>query len=868
MAISSPGIGSNLDVNSIVKQLMAAEAQPLSLLDRKEASYLSKLTAFGSLKGALTSFQTAASALNNPAKFQGMSALSGDTTIVKASASSTAAAGSYNVNVTQLAQAQALMSSGLASATATIGGGTSTTLTFSFGTISGGNFISNSSKLSTAVATNGIPANSISINGSTIATSSSTNSAKELATQINLLQATTGVSASAAATDTGEAAVGALGALGAFTTITPGAGSYSLSVGGVSILSSSTGATDAAALDAAITAKTAALNAAGITVSGQAAGTGASALRFTRADGSNIAVTETLAGGATGGFTTTVAGNTKTFTSSVTLTSPGAITIGGSNPSLAGLTAGILPNAYSGASFVQDSNQATGTVTIDSTNNTLQGIRDAINKANIGVTATIVSDGSSTPNRLVIASNKTGATSSMKIAVSGGGDSAISNLMAYDPAGTQKLTQTTVAQSAALTVNGVAVTNTTNSISEAIQGVSLTVSKVGSTTVSVSRDTTTVTSSVNAFVKAFNDINKTIKDLTAYNSTTKTGGPLVGDATARAIQNRIRQVIGTAIPELGSNSIKTLADIGITVNKDGVMAADSTKLQNAITNNPTEISALFSAMGKTTDSMVSFVSSTSATKPGKYDINITKLASQGKAVGTVGAGLTITSGVNDKLDMSVDGVNATVTLAAGTYTIDSLVSQVQSVINGASAYTAAGISVKVSANVSNVLTIESNRYGSASKVLVAGSGAASLMGAPESTSGEDVAGQIGGITATGSGQFLTGATGSINEGLKLQITGGALLGRGTVNVSHGYAYQLNSVVESYLTSSGIVTSRTDGINKSIKDIGRQRELINSRLVETEKRLRAQFTALDTAISGMTRTSTFLQQQLSNLPKIE
>src|SRR5690606_15475990 len=74
---------------------------------------------------------------------------------------------------------------------------------------------------------------------------------------------------------------------------------------------------------------------------------------------------------------------------------------------------------HTGATSTQDAEQAAGSITIDSSNNSLQGIRDAINAANIGVTATLISDGSAAPERLVLTSTKTGEKSSMKITVDG-----------------------------------------------------------------------------------------------------------------------------------------------------------------------------------------------------------------------------------------------------------------------------------------------------------------------------------------------------------------------------------------------------------------------------------------------------------------
>ncbi|MBK7325750.1 MAG: hypothetical protein IPI89_06350 [Propionivibrio sp.] len=102
MAISAPGLGSNLDINSIVSQLMALEQRPLALLQSKEAGFQAKITALGSLKGAISTLQTAASALV-PAtgttaleKFSVFNATISDKAIASATASSSAIVGSYN----------------------------------------------------------------------------------------------------------------------------------------------------------------------------------------------------------------------------------------------------------------------------------------------------------------------------------------------------------------------------------------------------------------------------------------------------------------------------------------------------------------------------------------------------------------------------------------------------------------------------------------------------------------------------------------------------------------------------------------------------------------------------------------------------
>src|SRR5690348_2076052 len=108
MAISSPGIGSGLDVNGIVTQLMSVEKQPLTLLNQKEASFQSQLSAYGTLRGALATFQTAVNGLDSLSAFQAVSANSSDTSVLSAAATKDAIAGVHDLNVTQLARAQSL----------------------------------------------------------------------------------------------------------------------------------------------------------------------------------------------------------------------------------------------------------------------------------------------------------------------------------------------------------------------------------------------------------------------------------------------------------------------------------------------------------------------------------------------------------------------------------------------------------------------------------------------------------------------------------------------------------------------------------------------------------------------------------------
>jgi flagellar hook-associated protein 2 len=855
---------------------MSAESTPLGNYDAKTAAYQAKLTAYGKVSSAVGTFQAALTTLNSAATFSALNTSSGNKDILTGTASAGAVAGKYKINVTQLAQAQSLNTAGKASTSAMIGAGAKTTLTFQFGSVSGGTFGVAGSALGAASAVSGIASGSLTINGTAIATSGTTRSARDLTAAINDETDSTGVTARAGVTTTSNTLFAGFGDV----VIGSGGGSYALSVGGVQLVSTSGGApVTAASIGDALdnTSVQNALAAANITVSGSATdGT----LQFSAADGANITILETVSGSVTGGIGlapgSANAGSSTTASAGVSLISADGsqVVVGGSNPAAAGLAAGS-GGSYLGASFSQDGSQASGTVTLDAKDQSLQGIRDAINKANIGVTATIVSDGSDTPYHLVITSNKTGAKSTMKIGVDGadGGtaDPAIAALLAYDPAGAQNLTQTSGAQDTKLNMNGIEVTSSNTTVTDAVQGVSMTVAGLGSTTLTVSKDTSSVTDAINSFVKAYNTLNTTIAGLTKYDATTKTAGALQGDAAVRSIQTQLRRVLGTAVEGLDSG-MTNLSRVGISFQKDGSLAVDSSKLSKAMTDNFADIAGLFAAVGKASDGNISFDKSTAATKPGEYAVNISKMATQGKLTGAsalsgptmIKPNTTWTVTLN-QTDPVTESKVQNISIPAGTYDNTQLAAMLRAAINGNTTFAGAGDSVETSVDTSGKLSISSSKYGEASSISISsvtGSAVSDLFGAATPVKGSNVEGTIGGVAATGNGQTLTAAAGSAAEGIQLTVKSGTTGDRGTVTFSQGYAYQLTNLAASFVGNDSIIKSKTDGLNVSIKSVADQRDKFSQRLTGMEARYRAQFTALDTMLQSMQTTQSYLTQQLA------
>jgi flagellar hook-associated protein 2 len=622
-------------------------------------------------------------------------------------------------------------------------------------------------------------------------------------------------------------------------------------------------------------ATTQALTAAGVTFSGKASdGT----LKFTSADGSDLDVTETVTGSVTGGVHnagTANSGSTAHASGGVDLTSTDGspITIAGTNPALAGFTAGT-GGSYSGAGFALDGAQTISTVTIDPSNQTLSGIRDAINKANIGVTASIVSDGSDKPYHLVLASSKTGANANMKIMVSGTDgsdpDPAMASLLSYDPAGVQGMQQTSAAQDTLLNVNGIAVKSHTKDVTDAISGVTLTAAQTGTSTLSVARDTASVTNSINGFVKAYNTLSSTMAGLTSYDPDSKRAGVLQGDFTVRSIQTQLRAALGNAVQ--GLDGMTTLSQIGVSFQKDGTLAVDSTKLNTAMTNNFNDIAGLFAAVGKASDGQVSVSGSSSKTQAGNYAVNITQMATQSTLTGASPLNASTVIGANTTWSVTLNQTDPTtaskvqnIAIPAGSYSPAELAAVLRSSINGDSDFASSGDTVAASVDSTGHMVLSSTKWGSGSNLSlssVTGTSTDTVFGGAKADAGKDVAGTIGGVQATGNGQTLSGAVGSPTEGLKLAISGGDKGDRGDIAFSQGYAVLLSNLSTSFIGTSGVITSRTTGLNTSIKSIATQKSDFQNHLTDLQKMYTTQFNALDSMLSSMQSTQTYLTQQLA------
>lgn len=234
------------------------------------------------------------------------------------------------------------------------------------------------------------------------------------------------------------------------------------------------------------------------------------------------------------------------------------------------------------------SGETTLQVDIDAAHATLEGVRDAINKAaqGKGVTATIVQadDGA----HLVLNAVKTGTANALRVTASGG-DGGL-NALVYDPPATSNLSELEAARDARVKVDGFERTSASDTIADMIQGVAITLTAQAPGTVrklTVAQDGAVLRSAAKAFVAAYNTAVNAIASTTKYDATTKVAAALNGDALMRSVGQDLRGQVGNAVTDLKA--------LGITIEKNGTLKMDDAAFDAALAKDPAPVARLFTS---------------------------------------------------------------------------------------------------------------------------------------------------------------------------------------------------------------------------------------------------------------------------------
>ena len=397
------------------------------------------------------------------------------------------------------------------------------------------------------------------------------------------------------------------------------------------------------------------------------------------------------------------------------------------------ITFGAITYDGGGGFLSQDVDPTKGgpPITIDDSNKTLSGIREAINNADIGAKASIINDGSG--YRLVISSEDTGEQNAMRImTLDDGGAVATTGLssIAYNEVqnGVGTMSETAKGEDALLKANGLTITRESNSIDEVVPGVTLNLlsADVGKPiSIVVAPDTAGVQEKIQDFVTAYNDFKKFSDELTSYNADTDQAGLLLGDSTLRGIQSQIRSMISQPIEGLTGTKYRSLTELGVNTDRtnDFLLEFDPAVFSKAMKEERESIVSILAKSGTADDAQIRYVNDSINTQAGTYAVEVTQLATQAIYEGGSVAGLDFVSPVviddsNNNFTINLNGKNEAITLTSGSYaTGEELAKQIGFQINSNETYKQFAYSATVEYDaVDKNFSITSNKYGEDSKI--------------------------------------------------------------------------------------------------------------------------------------------------------
>lgn len=522
--------------------------------------------------------------------------------------------------------------------------------------------------------------------------------------------------------------------------------------------------------------------------------------------------------------------------------------------------------------FNLDANAEGATIDIDDSNNSLGGLRDAINKADIGVQASIV--GQEGSYQLLLTS-PTGAQRELEITATE--DAGAPGLSAFNFNETGKsLDQKQAGQDAILTVNGLEVTRSTNSIDDVIDGVEFDLFNANSAediTINITDDRAMAETAIRDFVEAYNTFYEEARRLQDNERDEDGQGSLNNDSLASNLMRSVRSQLGAAVPGLDQD-VSSLGAIGIRTRLDGTLEfADDggpTDFSSVMENNFSAVKDLFVPSLESDNARLSVTSFGNRTQAGEYNVEITQEATRGQlTAGAADAFPLDSTGKDYGFTIAVDGAESgTITLPDKSYaSLEEVATELQTLINSDTALRDAGSKVNVSVEA-GALVFESAAYGRDSSVAITGVGVdAGELGLSEATgvTGLDVAGTFNGEEGFGYGRVLRGALRSPAEGLVVD-TGSAASGTtGTINFSRGFAANLSSTLDTYVRNSGLISEREKTLRDDRVEVSEARETMERRSNAYRERLENQFRQMEQIVRSLNSTGDFLENINDRLP---
>ena len=889
---SVQGLASGVQWQSMVDQIMAAEsARTLSPVQKRQAALQSQSTAWHQFQSVVGQFKTAASALRDPSSFdlfQAKAAKSASSSreLLGVSATTGAVPASYSVEVMSLAKAEKVSGNVVADATAALGLSGQLSLGGRAVTVSATDSLTNlRDKINAANAgttPSGVSASLLSTGGGArlVLTSATAGSSG-----VEMLDDGTGTLQALGLTDgttvTNRSASGATqtnrlsSSTAAIATLLgiPLPGPSSLRVNGQVIhidLSVDSLATVAQKINAATG------DAGSASVKSESL-SGGSVYRLTTtatidtdpSDPSNSTATLAALGFTKPGRAgiTQVLGSAATFTDAATgafadaATTLANLVMDGTSMALATGDRIAIGGTGGDGSTVSKSFTVTATSTVGDLLSAINGSESGYG-ANSRAANAAISAGQLTLTDGVAGDSRLSMSLSVTHASGGTGSfGAISS--SYGTTGRSR--QLVAGADAQLMIDGQYVTRGTNTISDAISGVTLSLTSAEPGTavdVSIARDPDAIAKTLTDFATAYNAVR------TFIDRNGAAGGPLANNSTLRSMGASLTSSLIGNVTGL-SGSYLTAATAGLQHDSKGTLSLDAATLKAKLATNFDDIKRLFTMTGTPSDSEVSFVSARTAAKAtsagAPYPITISHVATPADATGAA-LSTYATSGAADTMTIADNstGLHGAITLSNG----DSLDSIVQR-LNGL--FGAQRMRLSASRTAGSQLRIVGSDAGSASGFTIGytpgagGDGTASLGLAAGTYSGTDVVGTINGAAGIGRGQFLTGAKGDASEGVTIQYTGSAVRAVGTLALSLGVGGQLASIADSIsATGTGSATTQADTADTQASALDKRIADIQTRLDARKAALTKQFIAMESAMSKAQSMGNALSSQINAL----
>lgn len=469
---------------------------------------------------------------------------------------------------------------------------------------------------------------------------------------------------------------------------------------------------------------------------------------------------------------------------------------------------------------------------------TLEELASSIRNLGVGLDAAVlkVADGD---HRLSIAAQSPGASSVFTVTNTG-----------TTLGSEQILTQGSDAQvTVGEGVGAIAVTRSSNVISDLVTGVELQLqgTTASPVTITTQRDVEVIADNITAVFDAANGVLSEIDTQTAFDTTSNTGSPLTGDPMARTLDSRLNDALGQTIAEL-TGGLTGLSPMSY--ERTGQISVDRDALITALRDEYNTLSDTIAGAFSADDARITPISTTSATAPGSYDVTVTSGGTSPTVVGTTYA----PSGAFEDFNLQYNGTNVLIGVGAGS-TLASAVSQINT------ALTLAGLTEVVAAENGGAIEISTPGVtGAATTFVTWGDDVWGLNG---TFVGTDSAGFLGGETATAVGNQYSSTSGNTN-GLVVEVdlssvdTSGGPVSVGNVLFAEGMLTTFDSLLDDVEGIDGLIARARDEHDLRISDITDQIAAMELRVDQREATLRRTYTAMEQALAQLQAGSSFLQ----------